>query len=101
MRSSCIVKIVAKTKPINPFYVLSVIVGVVFTLTACGIGLLMIRASRGLIPTGDDAANPHPLLALLDRHGMMILGVEVALLAVVSVAAITLDHYRGKRERSR
>src|SRR4051812_42877677 len=91
---------VAKPKqPLNPFYVLSVIAGIAFTLTACGYGLLMIRANRGLPPTGDDAAAPHPLLALLDRSGMMILSVEVAVLAVVSIAAIMLDHYRGKRER--
>jgi hypothetical protein len=93
---------VAKPKePINPFYVLCAIFGVAFTLTACAYGLLMIRANRGLLPAGDDAAAPHPLLGLLDRHGMMILGVEVAVLAVVSIAAISLDHYRGKRERNR
>jgi hypothetical protein len=89
---------VAKPKePINPFYVLCAISGVAFTLTVCAYALLMIRANRGLPPAGDDAASPHPLLSLLDRHGMMILGVEVAVLAVVSIAAITLDHYRGKR----
>jgi len=91
---------VAKTKSINPFYVLCVIVGVAFTLTACGYGLLMIRTNRGLPAAGDDVAAPHPLLALLDRHGMTILVVEVVLLAVISIAAITLDHYRGKRERT-
>lgn len=89
-----------RTKSINPFYILCVIVGVAFTLTACGYGVLMIRTNRGLPAAGDDAGAPHPLLALLDRHGMTILVVEVALLAAVSIAAITLDHFRGKRERN-
>jgi hypothetical protein len=85
-------------QPINPFYLLCVLVGVAFTVTACGQLVLMLRANRGA-SSADDAGNVHPLLNLLDEHGMTILAVEVALLAVVSIAAIVLDHYRGKRER--
>ena len=40
-------------------------------------------------------------MRLLDQHGILILAVEVGFLAVASVAAIMLDHYRGRRMRSR
>jgi hypothetical protein len=90
----------AKPKePINPFYVLTAIFGVLFTITACGYGLLMLRSNRAAAsPTPEPI---HPLMNLLDLHGMQMLSVEVGLLAVVSVAAIWLDHYRGKRIASK
>ncbi len=90
---------VSSKQPINPFYVLCVVAGVAFSVTACAYGLLMVRANRGLdLLSG--APEDHPLMSFLNRWGMIILGVEVAVLAVVSVAAIMLDHYRGKRLKS-
>jgi hypothetical protein len=85
-------------EPINPFYLLCAVLGVAFTVTACGYGVLMLRANRGLNLAAGDA--PHPLMSFLDHYGMIILGVEVALLAGVSLAAIMLDHSRGKRIKS-
>ena len=87
----------AKPKqPINPFYVLSGVLGFAFTVTACAYGVLMLEANRGIMDS--DALGPqHPLLSLLDTHGMAILAVEVALLGICSIAAIVLDHRRGRR----
>ena len=68
-----------------------------FTVTACAYGLLILRTNRGLyLPEADSAA--HPLMNLLDQHGLAILGAEVAVLAAVTIAAIALDHVRGKRQ---
>jgi hypothetical protein len=86
-------------QPINPFYVLCVVAGVAFTVTACAYGLLMVRANRGL-DLSSAMPEEHPLMSFLNRYGMIILGGEVAMLVAVSVAAITLDHYRGKRIKS-
>jgi hypothetical protein len=87
----------ANPKPaVNPFYVLCVLAGVAFTVTACAYGVMMLWANRGFGVSGD-VLTEHPLMNLLDRYGMIILGVEVAVLVAVSVAAIMLDHYRGKR----
>jgi hypothetical protein len=58
--------------------------------------VLMLRANRGQ-SLADDAEAVHPLLNLLDQHGLAILGVEVLLIGIASVSAIVLDHYRGKR----
>lgn len=93
---------VAKSKePINPFYVLTAVFGVAFTITACGYGLLMLRANRSAaLQTSEPVASPlrlHPLMNLLDQHGILILAIEVGLLAAASVAAIAMDHCRGKR----
>ena len=90
---------VSTRQPINPFYVLCVVAGVAFTVTAYAYGILMLRANRGLDLT-NAAPEEHPLMSFLNRWGMLTLGVEVAVLAVVSVAAIVLDHYRGKRLKS-
>jgi ABC-type uncharacterized transport system permease subunit len=83
-------------EPINPFYVASGILGVAFTLTACAYGILMLQANRGMMR--DDAlGQDHPLLSLLNMHGVAILAIEVLLLGIASIAAIVLDHYRGRR----
>ncbi len=102
MRTASVSKL---KEPSNPFYILTAVVGVAFTVTACGYGLLMLRASR---VAGSSAAEPvansqawHPLMNLLDQHGILILAIEVGILAVASVAAILLDHYRGKRIAAR
>ena len=86
-------------EPNNPFYVVTAVVGVAFTITACGYGLLMLRANRAAASLASEPL--HPLMNLLDKHGILILGIEVGLLAVASVSAIVLDHYRGKRMASR
>ena len=86
----------SRKEPFNPFYFLSVVAGVAFTVTACAYGLLILRTNRGLYLPEANAAE-HPLMNLLDQHGLAILGVEVAVLAAVTIAAIALDHVRGKR----
>jgi hypothetical protein len=81
----------------NPFYLLAMLFGVAFTVTACAYGLMMLRANRaeGLPQEGQPGFG---LLDLLSRHGTAILVAELLGLAVFSVAAIYLDHYRGRRE---
>jgi hypothetical protein len=86
-----------RKEPINPFYFLSVVASVAFTVTACAYGLLILRTNRGLYLPQSDSAE-HPLMNLLDQHGLAILGAEVAALAVVIIAAIAVDHVRGKRQ---
>jgi len=87
-------------EPINPFYVASGILGVAFTLTACAYGVLMLQANRGMMRS-DSLGQEHPLLSLLNTHGVAILAIEVLLLGIASIAAIVLDHYRGRRSIAR
>jgi hypothetical protein len=87
---------VAKTKgPINPFYVLLVIAGIIFSITACAYGMMALRAIRL------DADAPQTgLVAFLDEHGMALMGVELAVLAVATFAAMATDQYLSRRRKT-
>ncbi len=87
---------VARKTAINPFYPLLVAVSVVFVITACAYGVMTVRA---LAPGGADGN--HPLLAFLDRNGMLLLLTEVAVLAVVSFLAMGTDRYWAERGADR
>jgi hypothetical protein len=81
---------------INPFYPLLVVVSVVFVVTACAYTFMAVRA----ISIGA-AGDPHPLSVFLDRHGMLLLILEVAALAVVSFLAMGTDRYWTRRADER
>lgn len=81
-------------EPVNPFYVLLVLLGIVFLVTACAYGVM---AYRALSPEVARQAKPHPLTEFLDDHGVELLGGELALLAVASFAAMGLDRWRDLR----
>lgn len=86
----------AKRKGTNPFYVLLVMLGIAFTLTACGYGVLMLRAARPI--EGETSSAGTALLDYLDRHGDWLMTVELALLALATVGAIATDRFWMSRE---
>jgi hypothetical protein len=91
----------AKSKqPFNPFYFLAVLFGITFTITACAFGVMMLKAIQpeGLPRPGQPGSG---LMDLLSQHGVVILAIELSGLAIFSIAAIYLDHLRGRREVSR
>ena len=71
----------------NPFYVLLLVAGVAFVLTACAYGVMAFKGSRG-VPLGETG-----MLAFLDRHGVWLLGGEVGVLILASLAAMLTDGY--------
>ena len=80
----------------NPFYVLLVVVGALFAVTAIAYGVMAVvdvRASAQMSPVD----STHPLLAWLRSHGTTALLVELAVLAVLTCAAIGTDSYWEKR----
>ena len=82
-----------RKEAINPFYPLLVVFGVVFFVTACAYGVMAFRAV-GATP---GAETEHVLLVFLNRHGMLLLGAELALLAAASLAAMGTDSYWPRR----
>jgi len=72
----------------NPFYVALVLIGILFTVTACAYGVMTIQQMN---PSGTQ--QPHPMTALLDEYGAVILAIELILLAIATVAAIGTDEY--------
>ena len=84
-------------QPANPFYVLLVVVGIVFSLTACLYGVVTVRALK----SGPAAAaeGPSGSLEWLDRNAVAIFGVELAVLAACTIGAIALDTRRDTTRR--
>ncbi len=78
-------------KAANPFYVLAIVVGVTFAITACAYGVMTVR---GLDP---HAADEGGLVGLMDQHGLAIMLVELAVLGVLTVLAIGTDDFWTRR----
>jgi hypothetical protein len=84
----------ALRKRLNPFYVLLVPLGVAFVVTAAA---YYVMAFQSVNPVRDAAGNQaHPLFKWLRAHGDTVMLVELAGLAVLTVAAIATDHIWGK-----
>lgn len=79
----------ASRKAVNPFYVLLILAGIAFVLTACTYAVVMVR---GLNPASVDEPS-HGLIAFMDRRGMTLMLVELAVLAVGTFGAIGTENY--------
>ena len=78
---------------VNPFYVFTVLTGILFTITACVYGIMTIQQMNRV-----DLHEANRLLHFMEQHGLLLIGVELAVLAVVTVGAIATD---GFWERAR
>ena len=74
-----------KRKPKNPVYVLLMIVGTAFALTATAYGVMTVRLQRAVEASSGDQ--------FFDSYGMWIMGVELTLLTLLTFAAIGTDDY--------
>ena len=84
----------------NPFYVLLLMVGAVFAVTACCYGVMMVQqgdAQRLAAAEGQTSG----LIRFMDEYGFTVLMWEVGVLAVCTVAAIGTDDYWLKRAAQR
>lgn len=89
-----------KAAGINPFYVLLVLIGIAFTLTACAYGVMAFKVVRTKERAADQPAGA-ALLTYLDEHGAKLMAIELALLGLCSVAAMATDRYWIRREEKR
>ena len=78
-----------KKKPKNPFYILLMIVGTAFALTACAYGVMTVRMGQAVPSSAGDA--------FFDTYGLWIMGVELTLLTLLTFAAIGTDDYWTRR----
>jgi hypothetical protein len=81
-------------KPINPFYVLLVILGIIFGITACAYGVMAVKMST---VEGIAASSEVQVMKILNDHGLKVLLVELALLGVACFAAMATDSYWAKK----
>jgi hypothetical protein len=84
-------------KPINPFYVLLVIVGTAFVITACAYGVTAMRALRPVRAVAAAQEKPNSLIDFMSKHGEMLLVGELLVLAVATVGAISTDGYWARK----
>ena len=92
-----------KRKRVNPFYVLLVVAGLAFSLTACAYGVMAVRqlhaanslSSLSSSSTGTSPAEQAevPFVQFLDKNGVQIMIWEVGILAVATALAIGTDSY--------
>ena len=92
---------IRKAGGVNPFYVLLVLVGIAFTLTACAYGVMAFKVVRTKQSINEQQPGEQnagaALLAYLDEHGAALLGLEVALLALCTAGAMATDRYWHRR----
>lgn len=75
----------ANKKSKNPFYVLLLVVGTMFALTASAYGVMTVRMSHPhVISSGD---------RFFDAYGMWIMAAELTVLTLLTFAAIATDDY--------
>ncbi|REK17907.1 MAG: hypothetical protein DWQ37_05125 [Planctomycetota bacterium] len=77
-------------EPLNPFYVLVVLLGVVFVVTTCAYGTM---AYRAVAQTEEGPG----LMSMVDRYGVQSMGVELVLLGGATFGAMWLDGYRLRK----
>ncbi|MBC19705.1 MAG: hypothetical protein CMJ74_05535 [Planctomycetaceae bacterium] len=91
-----------KTKNKNPFYVLLILVGILFFVTATTYGVMAIRETnrpdfvRGSAIAEQPSVQQEGLLAFMEQHGDRLLIVEALLLGFLTVAAIGTDELVGR-----
>ena len=96
-----------KTKNINPFYFLLILVGILFFITATTYGVMAIRETNrpdiapGRTTTAQPSVQQGGLLAFMDQHGDRLLIVEALLLGFLTVAAIGIDELAGRGEKKK
>jgi hypothetical protein len=81
----------SKQSPVNPFYMTLVPVAVLFVLTACAYGVMTWQSLN--LPQTEDTG----LTRVMAQHGLAIMLAELALLAVLTVAAISTDGFGTRR----
>lgn len=82
----------------NPFYAAVLFVGVLFSLTATMYVVAMVRLSD---PANRSSNEESGVVAWIDRHGVIVLFVEIALLTCLTTGAIGLDEYFSPESRSK
>jgi hypothetical protein len=75
----------------NPFYVLLILAGVLFVVTAFAYFTMAIRESSG------SSAAQHGLTAFVSRHGLNLLIAELVVLGIATFGAIGTDEYWSRR----
>jgi hypothetical protein len=81
----------AVKKPTNPLYIAALPVGVLFAITACA---FVVMTLKGGDPQQGESTG---LMRLLNRHGVLIIVVELVMLGILTAGAIFTDDFWMRR----
>ena len=92
----------AKAKKVNPFYVLLLLAGAAFAITACAYGAMTVRElGRSRMPRSAAANVPDngkQFTELVDEYGLKVMIGELVLLGIGTFGAIAYDQHLDKKE---
>ena len=77
----------------NPFYVLLVISGLAFTITACAYGVLTVKQLRRYETSDVVMRRDEEFISFMRQYGTTLLVGELIALGMLTCAAIGLDRY--------
>jgi hypothetical protein len=86
----------AKAEPLNPFYMLLLVAGLLFVITALAYAIVPVLEQRAI--DAGEIPPPSPWRDALRRDGWRWLLYELAAIAVLSLASMWLDRVRALRE---
>lgn len=79
----------------NPFYLLSVIIGIAFLITAVAYGVMAFRgATPHLLEGAEDQSS---IMIFLSKHGVILFLIELGALMLTTIAAIATDDFWSRR----
>ncbi len=84
-----------RKKPVNPFYVLLVLAGLAFLVTACTYGVMSYRA----VEMAGGALEDDGLMRWIDDNGIMLMLAQVGFIGLFSVVAMATDSYWDRLAR--
>ena len=95
-----------RKKRANPFYVVLVVVGVAFAITACAYGVMAVKelhAGTNFSEYDDAAADGYDatdmrFVEFMDRNGVRIMIWEIGILAVATFLSIGTDRFWSGEE---
>ena len=82
-----------RKKRVNPFYVILVLAGVAFVVTACAYGVMAVKQMHvSYVPIGQVQADAS-FVGFMDEHGATVMMIELAILGVATFAAMGTDRF--------
>lgn len=91
----------SQKKPINPFYVVLVLAGVAFGLTALSYFIMAAMATYDPVSAREAMDREGGLLAAMDRFGVQLMRLELLVLAAATFLAIGTDRFWTRLFESR
>jgi hypothetical protein len=85
-------------KPTNPFYIVLLVAGTLFVITACAYVVMTVSARDTSLGRQEDPASQR-FVAIVDQYGFAALMIELGVLAGATFAAIATDEYWQRRAK--